>query len=195
MEVNYFLHKLWHYVSNLALLFRAAGYLQRRYVVGNNMNTLENIIAEIKKIDNEISTIYLGINEIKINDLEDRLGMKFPKEFKDFLNLCNGFEIMSDKIYGIHPEDKNLDLFSNYMWEKEESGNPIYKYLLPISPDGFGNHYCLDLTTLDENKETCKIVFWQHDFYYSESEAPDLECETFLEFLIELVNDIKESIN
>ena len=37
-------------------------------------------------------------------------------------------------------------------------------YFLPFSPDSFGNHYCIDLST--NNDDTCPIIFWQHDFDY-----------------------------
>ena len=134
-------------------------------------------------------------------DLELKLGYQLPGSFKEFIIRCNGFGIMSDHVYGIYTGskwskvEKAMDLYENYLWEKDESGNPIWPHLLPISPDGFGNHYCLDLKTLTEDKTECKVVFWQHDYEFSEDDPPDVETNSFLEFVWNLLMEIKGMIN
>ena len=155
------------------------------------MTDLQKIITELDKYSPKILTKYSGISEDRIIEFEQKLKYRLPEDFKNFLKVCNGFEIVSDIVYGIHPDDNKLDLYSNYLWEKDESGNPIFEHLLPISPNGFGDYYCLDLKTLDENYQNCNIIFWQHDYEFSADDQPEVDCKSFFEFIWELLDDIK----
>ena len=157
--------------------------------------TIINLITEVQKYSSEISSFNPGVDIKKISELEQNLGYKLPNSFKNFLSKCNGFSIFGDQIYGIHNDDKNIDLLSNYLFEKNEAKNPIFDYLLPITPDGFGNHYCLNLNTVTESGEECKVVFWQHDFEYDKTDLPDIDTETFEMFFIEMMDNLKHEIN
>jgi hypothetical protein len=53
-----------------------------------------------------------GVSAKKISDLELRLDISLPKEFRNYLCELNYAEIFGDPIYGINPEDKMLDLYS-----------------------------------------------------------------------------------
>ncbi len=153
---------------------------------------LEKIVSELKKYSEAFSVLYPGIDENEIIELEKKINFKLPKEFKDFISIINGFQIKSDMVYGIHKDIKYLDLFSTYIFEKDEVGNPIYDYLLPVYPDGFGNHYCLDLKSIDKKGLTCPVVFWQHDYEYTSDDLPDIDCNSFTEFMWKLLQEIKE---
>ncbi|MGH1364165.1 MAG: SMI1/KNR4 family protein [Calditrichia bacterium] len=158
------------------------------------MNRLENVIKEIFKYDNAI-TLDSEVSEGEILSLESKLGQSLPTDFKSFLKRINGLEMFSESIYGIYKNKPGLDLYSNYLWELEESDNPILPHLLPISPDGFGNHYCLDLKSLYDNGDYCNVIFWQHDFEYTAEELPDIVTSSFLGFVEEMFKDIKEHKN
>ncbi|MEL6822330.1 MAG: SMI1/KNR4 family protein, partial [Calditrichota bacterium] len=149
---------------------------------------------EIQKYNSEVITTYPGINNQTILDLEVKLKSRLPGDFKRFLTIINGFELMSDIIYGIH-NDPKMGLYNNYVWELKESNNPIYHYLLPISPNGFGDHYCLDLNSLSEDATRCEVVFWQHDYEYSDGDTPDKESSSFTDYLEELIMDVGENYN
>jgi hypothetical protein len=58
------------------------------------------------------------------------------------------------------------------------------KYFLPFSPDGYGNHYCLDFSRI--KNEICPIVFWQHDFKYENL----TEVETCNNSFVDWVNEV-----
>jgi len=153
------------------------------------------IIKELQKYSETVCTLYPGINDDEIKGLEQKIRYELPKEFKNFISNINGFKLLSDILYGIHENNKSIDLFSNYIWEREYSNNQIWSYLLPIVPDGRGNHYCLDLKTIDSKKLKCNVVFWQHDYEYTLEDLPDIESSSFNEFIWEMLNEIGESIN
>ena len=155
------------------------------------MITLEEIFAEISKYDDHLYTIFPGASDDMIRDLQRKLGYELPGNFKLWLSKCNGLELPGDTIYGIH-DDVALDLYDNYIFEKDEVGNPIRPYLLPLRPDGWGNHDCLDLRTLTDDKSECKVIFWQHDFWYEDDEQPEIISDTFLNYLWDVLMFIKE---
>lgn len=49
---------------------------------------------------------------------------------------------MGDEVLGI--AKNKYDLVNAYQFEHYEVINPQYEYLIPFSPDGFGNSYCFD---------------------------------------------------
>ena len=152
-----------------------------------------DLIEELKKYDKNICTMYPGINQKKIDALENAIGYNLPLDFKEFLTHCNGFELLSDRVYGVHDGKKAIDLLENYKWEKEESNNPLWAHLLPFAPDGSGSHFCLDLKTVHE--KTCKVVYWQYDYSYSKKDPPDINNYSFSDYLKDILEDIHETIN
>jgi hypothetical protein len=63
----------------------------------------------------------------------------------------------------------------------------MYDYLVPFSPDGFGNHYCFDTRTTNNN--LCNVLFWQHNYPYSEDDPPEVTNGSFAEWLKEVAID------
>jgi cell wall assembly regulator SMI1 len=88
-------------------------------------------------------------------------------------------------MYGIRTE--NFDLEKCYLIEHDEVDNPMPKHLVPFSPDGTGNHYCFDLRT--STIESCKVVFWQHDFIYDNETEPEVVNSSFSDWVQEVVID------
>ena len=158
------------------------------------MITIKMITDELEKYDKTICTVFPGIQTWEIKNLEQKLKWRLPNNLKIFLEKCNGFKLVSEVVYGIH-SDKKFDIYENYIWEKEESNNPIWDYLLPISPDGSGSHYCIDLKSIDADYNECKVVYWQHDYNYDEQDPPDVESDTILDFFWELLETVKLSNN
>lgn len=156
---------------------------------------INKIVCELKKYSESLCTLYPGVDENEIIELEKKINFKLPKEFKDFLSIINGFEIMSDMVYGIHNNNKGIDLFSNYIFEKDEVGNPIYDYLLPIAPNGRGDHYCLDLKSIDRMGLECHVVFWQHDYEYTYEKLPEIDRNSFTEFIWKILQEVEELID
>jgi cell wall assembly regulator SMI1 len=156
------------------------------------MHSLNQIISELKKFNSPNSEFYPALNKGKIDELEKKLKYKLPLDFRKFLLISNGAIINCHELYGIHDDKPFEDLFGNYIFEKDEVENPIREHLLPIYPDGMGNHQCLDLRSLSPDGEICNVIFWQHDHFYSEYEQPDIDAISFTQFLENILNNMSE---
>jgi cell wall assembly regulator SMI1 len=95
-----------------------------------------NLLKEISRLavpedtwnlltEEQIQTEWLGQLPALANDIklaEDRLGVKFPDDYKSFLFIANGFSAPNDIEPGFEPVDKidflkNIDPFLIEVWE------------------------------------------------------------------------------
>jgi len=159
------------------------------------MEYIRNLILQLSNYVDPLFKSFEGIEKVEITKFEDKLGFLLPSDFKSFLNISNGAVILYENIYGIYNNNKPFDLFENYLLEKNEVGNPIREYYLPIYPDGMGNHTCLDLGSLSPDGKRCNIIFWQHDRQYLKNEQPDIDAKSFTMFLEDLLNELNEYYN
>ena len=53
-----------------------------------------------------------GISPVAISDLEARLDIALPDDFKEYLKAYNYAEIFGDPIYSINPELEDVDLYT-----------------------------------------------------------------------------------
>jgi hypothetical protein len=143
-----------------------------------------NTYEELLKFSNSILNLESPIIDSRIEDFEKKIEYKLPKDFKYFIKKNNGFSLSVTEVYGIGKEFSNSSLDEIYDFEHNEVGNPMPKYFLPFSPDGFGNHYCIDLSR-NEN-EICPIVFCQHDCNYENIS----EVETCNKNFVEWINEV-----
>jgi cell wall assembly regulator SMI1 len=156
---------------------------------------LSEILEGLKKFNSPICELYPGCSQIEILELERKIENKLPLEFKNFLLISNGAIINCHELFGIRNGKKFEDLFGNYLFEKNEVENSIRDYYLPIYPDGMGNHNCLDLKSLTPDGKYCNVIFWQHDRLYSDDEQPDIDANSFTQFLENLLKEIYEQYN
>ncbi len=159
------------------------------------MANLNQILSELKKFDKSLYQFFEAAKQETIFDFEKKLGYYLPKDFKEFLLFSNGAIILMEDILGVNTDLIYLDIYSTYFFETKEAGNPMPEYLLPISPNGRGDHYCLDLNSLDKTGEICNVVFWQHDYAYDEEDRPRLVANSFYDYLLEIINDYLEDYN
>jgi cell wall assembly regulator SMI1 len=145
---------------------------------------ISNTYKELLKFSDSILTLEKPISDNRMEDFEKEIGYKFPKDFKYFIKQNNGFTLAATQVNGIGIEYKENSLDKLYNIEHNEVENPMPKEFLPFSADGFGNHYCLDLSRIEN--EFCPIVFWQHDFEYRNI----AEVETCNESFISWVNEV-----
>jgi cell wall assembly regulator SMI1 len=160
-----------------------------------SMDKLLFILSQLSNYKSPLFKMYEAAKSENIDVLEKKIGYFLPKDFKDFLLLTNGAIVLCEDIYGIYNNNKPFDLYSNYLIEKNEVGNPIREGFLPIYPDGFGNHYCLNLNEVSLNSGACNVIFWQHDHEYSNDESPEIEASSFTVFLEKLLKEISENYN
>jgi len=83
--------------------------------------------------------------------------------------------------------DKNLKWASLDILYHEE--HKLYKMMpkgfLPFSPDGYGNHYCLDLSRLENG--VSPVVFWQHDIDYEDITQVEVSHENLIAWASEVL--------
>lgn len=136
-----------------------------------------NIIEELLLFSERALQLNAPVSNGAIERFESQFQIILPEDYKQLVNRFNGFSLMGFEVYGVGQEIGATSLNKNYVFEHDEVGNPMYKYFVPFSPDGFGNHYCFDLSTMKDG--ICQIVFWQHDFSYSENERPEVCNDSF----------------
>lgn len=73
------------------------------------------------------------------------------------------------EVYSLSGEAEGNSLDNIFEFEHYEVENPMPVNFLPFSPDGGGNHYCLDLARNSDG--ICTVVFWQYDFDYDSINA------------------------
>ena len=132
------------------------------------------IITELHKFDTSIISLGPPINDKRLEIFERGIGFEFPLDFKYIIKRHNRIALPGIEIYGLDKELRGSSLDEVYQYEhKKEVYNAMPKEFLPFSPDGRGNHYCLNLSKL--LKGVCPVVFWQHDFIYENIEKVE-EC-------------------
>lgn len=92
------------------------------------------IIEILKEHSEELGE---GTDNVRVKDLEARLDIKLPRDFREFLLKLNYAEIFGDPIYGIHPDDEMLDLYSNNKYKEHFN----YGFLEIFSNDIDGTFY------------------------------------------------------
>src|SRR5215211_7679514 len=129
------------------------------------MPAIQELIEQLELFSSELIDLKEPIDQEKILEFEKKLNFNLPNDYKTFLKKHNGLTLIGLTIYGIDNSMGANSLEKSYLFEHFEVDNPMPEYLVPFSPDGAGNHYCFDLRAC--NNESCKIIFWQHDFIYS----------------------------
>jgi hypothetical protein len=151
------------------------------------MLNVDDIINELRKFSEDI--IYIGepIEDNRIEKFEEKYNLKLPDDFRLFISKCNEVALMGTMIYGFDPEKKGSTIESVYDIEHFRVIIPQYSYLVPFSPDGRGNFYCMDTST---NKNgTCNIIFWTSNYQYTENDSPEVTNSSFLEWVKEVIID------
>lgn len=153
------------------------------------MNTNKNemkkevdlIIAELLKFSPHLLEINNPVLEEEIAQFESKFNLPLPEDYKYLLSITNGFSLMGDEVLGI--TKNKYDLVNAYQFEHYEVINPQYEYLIPFSPDGFGNFYCFDTRIRTNQGFSNEIIFWQHDYEYSEADWPEVTNNSFIDFV------------
>ncbi|WP_454803041.1 SMI1/KNR4 family protein [Mucilaginibacter phyllosphaerae] len=152
------------------------------------------LLAELSKFDKSIIHFGNQIADDRLKLLEQKIGFNLPLDFKYILIIHNGISLVGNEVYGIDEKFRDSSLDKVYQFEHEEVSNKMPGQYFPFSPDGFGNHYCFDLSKLDNT--LCPVVFWQHDFNYPSLNEVEICHENFMEWVEEvLIEWTLEDIN
>jgi hypothetical protein len=150
------------------------------------MNIL-NAIKELQKFSTDILSLDKPVHEDAIYAFEEKYNLKLPSDYKMLVRVHNGISLMGTDIYGIAKSDNSYSLEDCYVFEHYKVENKMPLHLIPFSPDGGGNHYCFD-TRFCNNPLSC-IVFWQHDYSYSNDDQPEIVNEGLGNWIKEVMID------
>lgn len=117
---------------------------------------ITQIINEFDRFSDSVKARTVPACDSDIIAFEQSRSIILPIEYKQLLSYSNGIMLMGDEIYGIGESCLSQSIETIYQIEHYLVNNPMVEYLIPFSPDGFGNHYCFD-------SRNGTIVFWQHD--------------------------------
>ena len=146
---------------------------------------LNAVIDELHKFSNKILTLSGPLNGNEIYKCEKNINKSLPNDYKEFLRKHNGGDLMGTEIYGINESENSLDRI--YKFEHDAVENPMPDYFIPFSPNGEGNHYVFD--TRNCNNDSCMIIFWQHDFEYSNEDIPEITHNSFTQWVKQVMID------
>jgi cell wall assembly regulator SMI1 len=103
-----------------------------------------------------------GAKRADISSAESNLGAKLPESYKVFLGEFGWGGVDSWELFGLGAGVPNyLDLVQMTETERTLFHPHIPPFLIPIMNDGFGNHYCLDTSSLRDGE--CPVVLWDHE--------------------------------
>jgi cell wall assembly regulator SMI1 len=140
------------------------------------------IINELLKFDDSLIELGESVADDRYEKLEEKIGFTLPASFKSLLKKFNFISLYGTSINGLDAKFRDTSLDRLYEIEHYEVGNPMPNELFPFSADGYGNHYCFDLT----NKYD-KVLFWQHDIDYTNKSEIEVDNESFLEWINEIM--------
>jgi SMI1-KNR4 cell-wall len=146
---------------------------------------MKNIISKLLKFSDDILELGATIQDNRIKNFENACELILPNDFKKFITKINGFSVMGTEVYGFDKEKAN-SIENIYYREHRDVIVPQYKHLVPFSPDGRGNFYCLD--TLNQLKNgDFPIVFWVSNYYYTINDTPEIITNNFTEWVDKIV--------
>lgn len=110
----------------------------------------------------------------EIQEIEEKLKVKLPEEYKEFLQTFGSLSVVGLQMIDGHSVIKETRKLREY-YPKTFSYN-----LIPIEEDGYGNYYCV----VCDGKDRGKIIFWQHDVYPDQvypNYPPDKDSDFWIE--------------
>jgi cell wall assembly regulator SMI1 len=128
-----------------------------------------------------------GANPEQIAAVEKRLGLRFPKSYRHYLQNYGWCRFSHQELYGLGTDvPSHLELIRNTLSERQDMGPPLSPLLVPVMNDGAGNHYCLDTSKMKADE--CPVVFWDHEL--GEKQKPGFVAASFDEWLVELLTGL-----
>ncbi len=147
----------------------------------------ENVINELSKFSGGLCLLGNPIKDDRLEAFEIRIGCNLPTDFKFILKKYNKFSLGGTEVFGIGEEFKGSSLDKVYDFEHDAVENRMPKEFLPFSPDGRGNHYCMDLGRL--SSQVCPVIFWQSDFKYDKISDAETCNDSFTSWVREVMID------
>lgn len=143
------------------------------------MNVEKIIETLVREHDAEI---HWPPTEKEIKIAQRILQLRFPASYLAYLRKAGWMRDGADTIYGLGPDcTEATNVVDRATFESVEADPPMFSRLVPLMPDGFGNHDCLN-TELAKDGDA-PVVLWQHDDPKGELQKPKVVAKTFTKWL------------
>lgn len=124
-------------------------------------------------------------SEAEINGAQRRLHVIFPPSYRWFLSTF-GSCFWPDYIFGLGEGLlPGQNVVNVTMRERTEVEPSLNEQLIAVSPDGWGNHYCV--CTNDDPDDEGSVVLWKHEL--NSDQVLDPKYPSFLDFLEDLIRE------
>jgi cell wall assembly regulator SMI1 len=147
----------------------------------------DKVLTELYKFSEIMLSLGDPIQDNRILELERQIGFVLPLDYQYIMSKHNYISLGGTEVLGIGKGLDGHSINSLYLFEHEEVGNPMFREFLPFSPDGYGNHYCLDLSKLVD--DVCPVIFWEHDCSYEDKNDVEVSNKSFTEWIKEVMVD------
>jgi hypothetical protein len=147
---------------------------------------MDEIFEELLKFSHEILELQGQITDDRIIEFEKTYDVTIPDDFKTFISRFNGLNMMGTEVYGFH-KDHPESIENIYAYEHFQVAVPQYKNLVPFSPDGRGNFYCLCADK--QSHKFGAVLFWVSNYQYSKNDSPEIVNRNFTEWIKQVVID------
>jgi len=137
---------------------------------------------------------------VEIQEMELKLNLKFPKEYKEFLQTFGWINAAQEIFGGGKDIPRWLSAIQETLELREMHQDAFPMNCVAVHADGFGNYYCI----VCDGKDVGKVIFWQHDVDIREiypNTPPDEENDFWIEgpdfwtWLLEMLQGTKKSFN
>ncbi|MGE0911922.1 SMI1/KNR4 family protein [Bacillus atrophaeus] len=129
----------------------------------------------------------------QIKELEEKLKIKFPTDYKEFIKDHNGCSPIDKKVVllqdsresinnllSIGDPTRPIDLLSTIDNVKDR----LVDKIIPFATDAGGNLFCFDYRMSSQEPV---IVFWDHEIAYEDKESSiSYVCDSFTELINKL---------
>lgn len=146
---------------------------------------VENLLNELYRFSSDVIALGDSIKDDRLEIFEKSIGCVLPNDFKYVLKKHNGISLFGVELLGYDSELLDASLEKVYQFEHYEVSNKMPIQFIPFSPDGRGNHYCLDLSK--NIGGLTPIVFWQWDFNYESFDDVEICNDNFVEWMEEVM--------
>ena len=132
------------------------------------------------KFDESLLSLGKPIQDDRLELFEKKFDLKLTEEFKYIFRKHNGF-YLGHEVLGLGKEFGGNSLDKVYALMQPHFQKFTPNKILPFSPDGAGNYYCLNLDNLQ--RESCSVLFYQHDYDYQNFDDIEVCNTSFTEWV------------
>ncbi|GKV56650.1 hypothetical protein NCCP2222_25970 [Sporosarcina sp. NCCP-2222] len=157
-------------------------------MVYSEINVLEPFFEEITKYADHVHSLNPGVDIYHIEQVEKVLNIKFPKIYKDFLQVCNGGElflpgtVLSEIYYPELGSKKKGVSYINESFRTDRRPPGMTKNLFIIADLNYGDLICFNLNT--SNGQDAVVVQWD-----TESKSVSRTWKGFKDWIMDVLKE------